>query len=243
MLKTETESNALKFMNKRLKSAAGVDGCRGGWIMVRKDRAGGACSVHIGARWQDLPAADMIAVDMPIGLPDQGARGCDRLAQQMLGARRSSVFLWLRRGLLAFDDYPAANAWGKRVDGKGLAKQAWFLLPKICELDEVMTPRLQARIRECHPELAFASLIGKPMPYPKRDPRGERARLKALIAAGFTDLPRWLKSLDRKLAKPDDLLDACVLCWQAERLARGEAKRFSSKPPRDARGLRMEIWY
>jgi len=67
--------------------------------------------------------------------------------------------------------------------------------------------------------------------------------MKALLAAGFCDLPRWLKSLDRRLAKPDDLLDACVLCWQAERLARGTAKRLPLRPERDARGLRMEIWY
>lgn len=225
-----------------MQSVAGVDGCKGGWIMVRRGRDK-AYGVHLATRWQDLPRADMVAVDMPIGLPDSGARGCDRRAQAALGPRRSSVFLWLRRGLLAFDDYPAANAWGKRVDGKGLAKQAWFLLPKIRELDACVTPRLQARIRECHPELAFATLTGAPMKFPKRDPRGARARLRALVDAGFTELPRWLKSLDRKLAKPDDLLDACVLCWQAERMARGEAKRFTSTPSRDARGLRMEIWY
>ncbi|MGE0735412.1 MAG: DUF429 domain-containing protein [Alphaproteobacteria bacterium] len=230
-------------MNKRLKSVAGVDGCRGGWIMVRKDPARDDVSVHIATNWRDLPPTDMIAVDMPIGLPNRGARGCDRLAQTLLGARRSSVFLGFRRPLLNFADYPSANAWGKRIDGKGLAKQAWFLLPKIRELDEILTPPLQARIRECHPELAFASLAGAPMRYAKRDPRGERARMKALRAAGFGELPHWLKALDRRLAKPDDLLDACVLCWQAERLVRGTAKRLPHRPQRDAHGLRMEIWY
>jgi predicted RNase H-like nuclease len=44
-------------------------------------------------------------------------------------------------------------------------------------------------------------------------------------------------------AKVDDVLDACVAAWTAERIARDEAKRLPCDPPRDARGLRMEIWF
>jgi predicted RNase H-like nuclease len=41
----------------------------------------------------------------------------------------------------------------------------------------------------------------------------------------------------------DDLLDALVLTRTAERHLRGNAVCLPEKPPRDARGLKMEIWY
>ena len=39
----------------------------------------------------------------------------------------------------------------------------------------------------------------------------------------------------------DDLLDACACAWSASRIAEGRAFAFPQNPPRDARGLRMEI--
>jgi predicted RNase H-like nuclease len=39
----------------------------------------------------------------------------------------------------------------------------------------------------------------------------------------------------------DDILDAMAACWTAERIVSGEALCLPDDPPRDARGLRMEI--
>lgn len=219
---------------------AGIDGCRGGWIMVR--RAGRrAPTIHIAARWADLPPADMVAVDMPIGLPETGARGCDLDARRLLGPKRSSVFTGLRRPLFGFADYPSANAWGKS-DGAGLSKQAWFLLPKIREIDDAIAPADQARVRETHPELAFMRLAGAPVMDGKRTPGGEGRRVALLRAAGL-DVAPLRAQLDRRAAA-DDLIDAAVLSLVAARMVRGTATCLTSDPPRmDARGLRMEIWY
>jgi predicted RNase H-like nuclease len=226
---------------------AGIDGCRGGWLMVRRTPESGRTDFVIFERWADLPAADMIAVDMPIGLPDSGERGCDRLARRLLGKRRSSVFLGLRRPLLDFPDYPSANEWAKS-DGKGLSKQAWFLLDKIREIDGAITPEDQARIRETHPELAFLALKGGPLDHPKKTPAGQAERIELLEAAGFGPIQPRLDLLGPERAQPDDLLDACALALAAERMLAGEAKRLPADPPRDApprdaRGLAMEIWY
>ncbi len=60
---------------------AGVDGCRGGWIWVRRDLGGAAAEIEIRPDWRQPPRADVVAVDMPIGLPESGRRGCDRLYQ------------------------------------------------------------------------------------------------------------------------------------------------------------------
>lgn len=237
---------------------AGVDGCRGGWLMVWRaigpEGTTSAAEVAVCQRWRDLPAADTVAVDMPIGLPESGRRGCDMAARAHLGPRRSSVFLDLRRPLLGFADYASANAWAK-ADGAGLSKQAWNLLPKIRELDAAMTPEAQERVRETHPELVFARLNGGPMAEAKRTAGGVAARRALLESAGFDRLDDMLASLDRRLAAPDDLYDACALAWCAGRMAAGRAKRLPAEaeplldvprldaPDLDARGLRMEIWF
>ncbi len=222
---------------------AGVDGCRGGWIAVLHDRVRATWRTGIARHWTDLPAADLVAVDMPVGLPDGGRRGCDFDARRLLGpGRRSSVFIGLRRPLLGFATYPEANAWGK-ADGSGLAKQAWFLLPKIAEIDRAVTPADQERVRECHPELAFARLAGAPVAASKRTPGGLAIR-RALLEAAGVPVAGLLAGLERRAAAVDDLLDAAVLALTAGRIADGTAIRLpAGAPPRDARGLRMEIWY
>lgn len=194
--------------------------------------------------WNALPLADaaVAAVDMPIGLPDSGARVCDRKARDLLGAARSRVFPHLRRPLLRhLGDYRAANAWAKS-DGKGISKQAFNILPKIKQVDDCVVPRDQARIKEAHPELAFARLNGgKPLPS-KATPKGLRARKRLLRAAGFTGLDGLWRRVAGKGAKPDDLYDACVLTLTARRIAEGRGICLDSAG-RDRRGLKMEIWY
>src|SRR5262249_30614242 len=117
----------------------GVDGCAAGWIAVRIEEA--ARDVTIVERLSSLPIADaaMLYIDMPIGLLESGERGCDGAARKLLPGAASRVFLGLRRPLLQHrSDYQAANAWAKR-DGKGLAKQAFNILPKIAEIDALIT--------------------------------------------------------------------------------------------------------
>ena len=223
--------------------AAGVDGCKGGWVMVRRYVERGTADFMIFQRWRDLPSADMVAVDMPIGLPESGPRGCDKLARRMLGPRGASVFLGLRRPLLDFETYDRARLWA-REDGFGLSKQAWYLLPKIRELDEALSPGNQERIRETHPELAFLALQGSPLEHSKKSPEGLKTRMDLLRENGFGRITNWIGILDTSHASADDLLDACALALSAERMLKNKGVRLpADEPPRDARGLRMEIWY
>ena len=224
---------------------AGVDGCRGGWVAAVEDQATGARNLHLARRWADLPPGlAIVCVDMPIGLAERGPRGCDGLARALLPrGRKSSVFPPPRRPMLAYPNWAAANAWGKREEGCGLTVYAWGLMAKIRELDAALGPDDQARVRECHPELVFHRLNGgAPLPG-KRDPAG-RARRRALLEdEGFDALDDWLGLYRRALVQPDDVLDACACLVTARRVLRDEANRLASDPPRDARGLAMEIWY
>mgnify|MGYP003885384939 CR=1 FL=1 len=186
----------------------------------------------------------MLAVDIPIGLPASGDRRCDLAARALLPPNaRASVFTGLRRPLLARrSNYAAANAWAKS-DGKGLSRQAWGLLGKVAEVDALMTPARQRRVREAHPELIFRRLAAGAALAPKKTPQGRDQRLMLLAGQGLEVAESWFDRLPRSRAKPDDLLDAAALALLAVEMAAGGGRRVPADPARDRRGLAMEIWY
>lgn len=188
----------------------------------------------------------VIAVDMPIGLPDSptpGGRACDRAARRLLGRRGSSVFSPPVRAALAAENYRQAIA----LNGKGLSRQAFNLLPKLREVDGLVTPDLQDAVVEAHPELAFMALAGHPLRCGKKTPEGRAERERLLGAALGPLLPDFAGERCR-LGRPnlliDDVLDACALALTARRILTDAALRLPGPElERDAGGLRMEIWY
>jgi predicted RNase H-like nuclease len=211
---------------------AGVDGCRAGWIVVHEGRA------FVRATFRDvlasLPDDAVIAVDMPIGLVDDhqpGGRDADRAARTQLGAKRNSVFSAPPRSVLGARTLPEARRRGGR-----LTLQTLNLLPRIEDVDRVMTPALQTRVFEVHPELSFAAMDGgRPALAPKRGARGSGER-RALLARVGVPVPERPTG-----AAVDDLLDGCALWWSARRIARGEARHVPDVAAFDRRGLRMDV--
>jgi predicted RNase H-like nuclease len=233
---------------------AGVDGCKGGWVVVTSDEKGrhleGAVVGTFAEVLTHCADAHLIAVDMPIGLPEQvehGGREADRLARKLLSPLRgSSVFPCPARRSVDARSYAEALQINRACsvdDPIGLSAQCFKLFGKMREVDECLDPGLQDRVMESHPEVAFLSLNdGRPMPNRKRSKAGQEERRLALDSVGF-DTTLLETEIPRRLAQIDDILDAAVLCWLAGRIHRGEARRVPQEPPVDARGLRMEIWY
>ncbi|WP_442958190.1 DUF429 domain-containing protein [Pinisolibacter sp.] len=163
---------------------AGVDGCPAGWLACLVDPAGAIPpEIRLFPRFADLLAEDVavVAVDMPIGLPDRigpGGRGPERLVRPMLGERQSSVFsipsreaVYAGEGLDEPAAYAAACAAALRTSDppKKVSKQGFHLFPKIRELDRLLIPDLGAVVVESHPEVAFTVLNdGHPMTLPKK---------------------------------------------------------------------------
>ena len=232
---------------------AGVDGCRAGWVVVLAHplaRNALAHQVTICARFDEvlalLPASTVCAVDIPIGLLEErqpGGRDCDRCARRLLRRRASSVFTPPTRPLLDATHYD-------QVRRHGLSIQAFNILAKIREVDRLMTPALQHRVYEAHPELAFQALAGQPLQERKKTVAGREARLRVLenipspLFHGIrTAFDRILRAWKRTDVAPDDILDAYVLVWTALRIWHAQAHRVPRSPQHDTRGLRMEIWY
>lgn len=233
---------------------AGADGCRTGWFVVLRHVRSGAVRCRTVASFEallDLPEAPRrIGVDIIIGLPDaprKGGRACDRRARQLLGwPRSSSVFSPPARAAVACTSYAEALAVNRRQspDGVGISKQTFHLFPKLRAVDASMTPARQTRIREVHPELAFFAMNGEaPLPHSKHDAAGQDARRRLLQAHGFPAVEDALAAHASANVSRDDVLDAHATCWTAVRLQRGTAQRLpEEEPPRNAKGLRMEIW-
>ncbi|MGF1461657.1 MAG: DUF429 domain-containing protein [Maricaulaceae bacterium] len=229
---------------------AGLDGRPGGWVMALREVGGRAPPrlrlIETVTEALDAPEAPLvIGVDMPIAFPDipePGGRACERAARAALGPRKSSVFPAPCREALQLEDYAQAMAVNRAKGGPGLTKQAFNIFPKMRELDVLMTPDLQARVREVHPELAFTVLAGAPMAHPKRTPEGRAERLAILEAAGWPRDALDPSPFARTEAAGDDVLDACVVACSAQRIwADAHTVWPEGAVPLDPRGLRMEI--
>lgn len=226
---------------RRAMRFVGVDGCRAGWVLAWIEGAdhGLAHLGHIEALFEQAFARAMI--DMPIGLPAAGNRRCDFEARRLMGRCFPRVFTGARRGLWAFGSRAEAHRFYVARGEAGVSCQLWNLGGKIAEVDSVMSPARQRAVCECHPELVFLRLNGG-CPLPSKKTREGRAIRRRLVRAqGFERIDAWLdgKALGR-VAGPDDILDACA-CAIA---ARDSVRRVpADAPPRDAKGLRMEIWY
>lgn len=246
----------------------GVDGCKGGWIAVAAREPEADPEIYVFQTFLALvdrfDADAIIAVDMPIGLPDRaghGGRGPESLVRPRLGARQSSVFsvpsrsaVFAERGPFA-DDVARYAAHRRASDiarltsdpPKAISIQAFGLFHRIRELDELLRAdaALAARTFESHPELAFTVLNGRRhMSTPKKirgvvNPLGMEERRSLLEAHG---LRRTALLTPPRGAAADDLLDAAAMLLVAGRIRAGEARPNPDPPGRDAYGLPVAIW-
>ncbi|CAN7530862.1 DUF429 domain-containing protein [Aminobacter sp. LjRoot7] len=248
-------------------TVAGVDGCKAGWIAVIRDDAGTKAQVF--GSFETLLAAipddAVVAVDMPIGLPDfttKGGRGPETLVRPVLGQRQSSVFSIPSRAAVYADiaDFTDLEAWyaahrrssevamQTSEPPRGVSIQAFGIFSKIREIDALMMarPELRERVIESHPEVAFWRLNGgQAMSLPKKikgrvNPDGMEERRVLLARVGHDR--GFLDQTPPRGAAADDFLDACAMMLIAERHRRGETASFPSPPERDSHGIPVAIW-
>lgn len=229
----------------------GVDGCRGAWLAVAREAAGGpvgACLQPTPAQLlQTFAAAEVIAVDVPIGLTDGGPRECDRLARLLLGRpRMASVFPAPIRPALAGATRAEADRLGRASDGRGVGPHAFRIYGHVAAWDEALRahPRAQRRVYEAHPEVCFHAMNGHvPLGAGKKTAAGMAQRRRLVEDAfGKAALADALAQLAGTRFGMDDLLDAFATLWTARRIAAKLAVSLPAEPPRDCFGLPMAIW-
>lgn len=229
--------------------AAGIDGCRGGWVatlafgpLAQPSRTVLRRFDDIGdvLRWHDTQREKTpVAIDVPIGLPDRvGLRACDRQARERLGQRWMCVFEPPDRELLGHSVESAGEivldrrrATPDRTFHK-LNIQGACIAPKIAEVDGALledTSRQQWLI-EVHPEVSFRELAGTDLPQKKT--KAGKQRRRRLLSEPFPDIEQQLDDATwrhgegetwlRRNVAVDDQLDAYAALWSALRFARDE---------------------
>ncbi len=239
---------------KPMNRIAGVDGSRAGWVVSLADCWPCPTPPHL-VICRDFAGVlavtancQAIVVDMPIGLPSGSEiRLCDQLARDLLGPAGSSrVFNTPPRAALAAQTPGEFQQRHRCLTGKGAELPVWGIVPKLREVDAAMTPALQGKVFEFHPEVAWMCLSGATLSS-KRSEAGRRERLGLLRSEVpcVEELLAWHRALG-SAAQGDDLLDALVGLTTAQAIASGPdcSRRLPpDQPPVDERGLRMEMWY
>lgn len=229
----------------------GVDACTAGWVAVelRDARFAGARLAtdlrsllrEAGEARSGGGGAEVVAVDMPLGLLDTGWRRADAEAAALLGRLRGSVFRVPPHAVWQEEHYEAANHRCRELTGAGLSRQSWGLAVKLSEANGCLADAGADCLFEVHPEVSFWALAGKtPLPHRKKSWAGQMARRSLLEAAGVV-LPDELGDVGR--VPPDDVLDAAAAAWSAQRIAQGRAQSLPDPPQYDSRGRAVAIWY
>lgn len=230
----------------------GVDGAKSGWIAVFRlgSRLGWSFHSQAGDLVDSHAQARVIAVDIPIGLPQRNGRQADFLARKFVGGKRaSSVFSAPVRGILGAASQPEASRMHRMIDGRGFGAQSFAILSKIREWDCVLQSDSRARraVYEIHPEVSFAAMnggLGNGLAFSKRKPQGHAERVELLANEfGSACVERLLGSVPKSAAAKDDVLDGLVALWSAERISRSAAMSLPCPPVADATGLLTAIWY
>jgi len=222
----------------------GVDACRRGWIAITVED--GVSGAHFAADIEALVAeaeADgpiaVIAIDMPIGLPDRGHRRADVLARAAIGSLWPSVFMTPTRQALLAADHAAASAINRDLTGQGISVQAFALKPKLLQVEQWVR-HTAVRVVEIHPEVCFARLAGAPLTARKSSWTGMEHR-RALLADAGIRIAGDLGGAGT-YAAVDDVLDAAAAAWAARQVLLGHAKPIPDPPEIFSDGWPCAIW-
>jgi len=235
----------------------GVEGAGGNWLSATTVLEGSSGTREVTYSlfesfeilWENHRNADLILVDVPIGLRNDGEpRRCDTEARKR--TRRGSVFPTPSR--LAASSYDEGYETTKRINervtgGKSLSRQTYNILPLIHEVDSFLREHPEARgvVRESHPEVCFWSLnAAETVDSKKQTEEGYTERVEVLekyypraqevIKSGVS------KEDDKKAGvSRDDFVDALALTITAC----GELGTLPENPPTDGQGLPMEMVY
>ncbi len=222
-------------------AVVGVDGCKDGWIAVVN--RGGEISANYLERIDELgdvvEDAEVIAIDIPIGLLAEGARRADMEGRRELARRQSTLYVVAVRAALEAPSHEEATRISKATSGFGISRQSFALKSKIFEVERWLCDA-PCPVYEVHPELSFKEMVGSVVDSSKKSWAGMTVRRRALLREGI-DLDRVVGEVGDRAAS-DDMLDAGAAAWSAGRILEGRARCIPSTPERSPSGREIAIW-
>ena len=211
----------------------GVDACPGGWVGVVLDRDLRASVfmaptiVELATLVRETHDVAVVAIDIPIGLPDSSGRVADAEARRVLVGKSSSVFSTPVRAALEADTYAEGRAANlAATDGRtSVSAQAYALREKVLQVDAWVRSRPGVAVIEVHPEVSFARMAGAPVLTRKKDADGVAARRR-----------RWRATASRHRTGSGERASGRTTCWTPVRpRGRRSGTRSARASPSPAR--------
>lgn len=223
----------------------GIDWMKPYWLAaeIRGEAVSFRRYSHIREACDAYQDADMVLIDIPVGLPENAAEDTQRpdtAARKLLpGKRKASIFPVPCRQSVYADTEEMACAENERVLGRRLSKQAYGFSKMIRQVDTYLQqePGWKNRLLESHPEVAFQLLNGeKGLRHSKHTQEGIDERIHILRSNGIEP------PLDAFPARQkEDALDALSLALSAYLGCQLGFRTIPEKPTCDRRDIRMQM--
>jgi predicted RNase H-like nuclease len=199
---------------------------RSGWVGASLEASGhGTPHIVAGSSLADVVAqagpVTVVAVNVPMGLPDDSRRAADAELRRFLGPQSSVVVgAPVRDAVYAVSD-SEANRVNRERAGAGVSRQASDLRPRITEVDGWLRQDLPHRVVEVVPEASLAVMTGAPLESRRGSAAGGQERREALGRAGI-----YVPVTAPHGVSAEDVVAACAAAWTAHRVKTGESRSF-----------------
>ncbi|WP_019039262.1 DUF429 domain-containing protein [Psychroflexus tropicus] len=229
---------------------AGMDSCPLGWIAIIHDsktfKYEAVKSIEELVKiHSDL---ERIFIDIPIGLSsDHFTRTIESKLRKELGNRSSTIFSPACRKAVYASNYDEAREINKQIIGKSVSIQSYNISKKIKEVDLFLESKQEhLDVFESHPEICFKYLNNENVIQSKKStPEGFQERFE-ILTNSYPELEQFLESIQntftKSKVKPDDILDAMVLCV-ASLNSEDNPRFFQDDNTIDQKGIFVRIGY
>ena len=214
----------------------GIDGCKSGWFSIWENQDK---SIHssVFSNLNELKnffkneSQLILGIDMPVVLSEVIPRQADQLARKLLSKKASSVFTAPTPEMLDQPNYEKASLVSKRLFGKSMSLQSWYLFPKIKDV-QTMIHHEDMQIYEIHPELSFRAMNNEQVILESKKTQEGFALRKALLSMHFKNF--IFEDIRNQHARKDvmdnDILDALAVLWSAKRIQSNQASYLPQAP-------------
>ena len=225
----------------------GIDWMKGCWLAaeIREDAIAVRKFTNIEEISKYYLNADVVMIDIPIGLPENVEENMDRPDEKARAylsvGRKSTVFPVPCRQAVNKDLYEEASAENERVLGKRLPSQSFGFSKMIRQVDVFIQENScwKNRLLESHPEVAFQMLNGgKGLRSSKHTEAGLRERIAILQSCGM-DPTSALATCSPK--QYTDALDAICLAVSARFGCEKGFCTIPNIPACDRYGIKMQM--
>lgn len=230
---------------------AGIDSCPLGWIVIlhNSEKFSYEAVKSIDELMELHPDLQRLFIDIPIGLSSENfTRTLESKLRKELGSRSSTIFTPACRKAIYASDYDEARAINKEILGKSISIQSYNISKKIKEVDQFLESKSEdLEIYESHPEICFKYLNDSEVIQTKKSTKeGFQERFELLqkydlqLKSVYQNIT---ETFPKSKVKPDDILDAMVLCVSNLRSNSSGLRFVEDENNKDENGFFVKVAY